>query len=229
MRACDPIVFHTANGSTATNKEAEIDLGTFDMTSQAYVLDDTPSVMSFGKRCMEEGYSFVWPSGKMPFMITKDGSRIDLTIHDNIPYIDLGTVECFPHDCCLSSRIQQLLEKGYDSKDELDDINVRRPSRRIHLDGESGLEVSNEDQDDRCHVKKLKSKKKKKKKKRAVNRPRRTASPGEELPPDDDGYAPGTPYDVLHLVTKPISKMIQQMKDMVLPKTSSKATKMISK
>ena len=66
MRACDPIVFHTANGSTSTNKEAEIDLGTFDMTSQAYVLDDTPSVMSLGKRCMEEGCSFVWPSGKMP-------------------------------------------------------------------------------------------------------------------------------------------------------------------
>ena len=71
QRTCDPIMFHTANGSTATQTEAEIDLGTFDMTSHAYVLDDTPSVMSLGKRCMEEGYSFVWPSGKMPFMITR--------------------------------------------------------------------------------------------------------------------------------------------------------------
>ena len=73
QRTCDPIMFHTANGSTATQTEAKIDLGTFDMTSQAYVLDDTPSVMSLGKRCMEEGYSFVWPSGKMPFMVTKNG------------------------------------------------------------------------------------------------------------------------------------------------------------
>ena len=192
MRACDPIVFHTANGSTATSKEAEIDLGTFDMTSQAYVLDDTPSVMSLGKRCMEEGYSFVWPSGQMPFMITKDGSRIDLTIHDNIPYIDLGTIECFPYDSCLSSPIQQLLERGHEADDDIDDFEVKRPSRRIHLDGESGLEISNEDQDGRYHVKKLKSKKKKK---RVVNGQGRTASPGEELPPDDDGYAPGTPYD----------------------------------
>jgi len=56
-RICDPIMFHTANGSTATQTEAEIDLGTFDVISQAYVLDDTPSVMSLGKRCMEEGYS----------------------------------------------------------------------------------------------------------------------------------------------------------------------------
>ena len=66
QRTCDPIMFHTANGSTATQTEGGIDLGTFDMTSHAYVLDDTPSVMSLGKRCMEEGYSFVWPSGKMP-------------------------------------------------------------------------------------------------------------------------------------------------------------------
>ena len=42
QRTCDPIMFHTANGSTATQTEAEIDLGTFDMTSHAYVLDDTP-------------------------------------------------------------------------------------------------------------------------------------------------------------------------------------------
>ena len=106
-RTCDPIMFHTANGSTATQTEAEIDLGTFDMTSQAYVLDDTPSVMSLGKRCMEEGYSFVWPSGKMPFMVTKNGERIDLTIHDNIPYIDLGTYECTPYECCHASKIQR--------------------------------------------------------------------------------------------------------------------------
>ena len=36
--ACDPIVFHTANGSTSTNTEAEVDLGTFDMTAQACIL-----------------------------------------------------------------------------------------------------------------------------------------------------------------------------------------------
>ena len=38
QRTCDPIMFHTANGSTATQTEAEIDLGTFDVTSHAYVL-----------------------------------------------------------------------------------------------------------------------------------------------------------------------------------------------
>ena len=193
-RTCDPIMFHTANGSTATQTEAEIDLGAFDMTSQAYVLDDTPSVMSLGKRCMEEGYSFVWPSGKMPFMITKNGERIDLTIHDNIPYIDLGTYECTPYECCQTSKIHELLGHPQDGFDNFDDIDeIGRPSRRVHLDGESGLEMSNEDQNDFQHVKKLK--KKKKKKGRAANRRKRMASPGEEALPEDGEYEPGTPYD----------------------------------
>ena len=192
QRTCDPIMFHTANGSTATQTEAEIDLGTFDMTSHAYVLDDTPSVMSLGKRCMEEEYSFVWPSGKMPFMITKDGERLDLTIHDNIPYVDLGTYECTPHECHHASRINDLLIRVQDDFSELNGIDdVGQPSRRIYLDGESGLETLNEDQRCSRHVKKLK-----KKKGRALNRRKQTATPGEEEEPPEDGkYTPGTPYD----------------------------------
>ena len=160
-RVCDPIMFHTANGSTATQTEAEIDLGTFDEISQAYVLDDTPSVMSLGKRCMEEGYSFVWPSGKMPFMITKSGERIDPTIHDNIPYIDLGTYECTPYECHQTSKIHDLLERFQECIDNFDDLDeIGRTSRRVYLDGESGFEVSVDDQGDSQHVKKLKVKKK---------------------------------------------------------------------
>ena len=196
-RTCDPIMFHTANGSTATQTEAEIDLGTFDVTSQAYVLDDTPSVMSLGKRCMGEGYSFVWPSGKMPFMITKNGERIDLTIHDNIPFVDLGTYECTPYECHQTSKIHDLLEQSQDNINNFDDLDeIGRTSRRVHLDGESGLEMSCNDQDGSQDVKKLKKKKKKKKKKgRASNRRKRIAAPGEEATPDDGDYEPGTPYD----------------------------------
>ena len=219
QRTCDPIMFHTANGSTATQTEAEIDLGTFDMTSHAYVLDDTPSVMSLGKRCMEEGYSFVWPSGKMPFMITKDGERIDLTIHDNIPYVDLGTYECTPHECHHASKINDLLIHVQDDFSELNDIDdVGQPSRRIYLDGESGLETLNEDQRCSRHVKKLK----KKKKGRAANRQKQTATPGEEEEPPEDGeYTPGTPMMDLLVMRQTLKMMV-----MVLLKTPLKVMKM---
>ena len=144
--------------STATQTEAEIDIGTFDVTSHAYVLDDTPSVMSLGKRCMEEGYSFVWPSGQMPFMITKIGERIDLTIHDNIPYVDLGTYECTPHECHHASNIHDLLTHSHVGINDFDDIDdIGQPSRRVHLDGESGLETSTENHNCSRYVKKLKN------------------------------------------------------------------------
>ena len=44
------MTFHTANGHTVTENMAELDLGTFENVSNAYILDDTPSVMSLGKR-----------------------------------------------------------------------------------------------------------------------------------------------------------------------------------
>ena len=120
------------------------------------------------------------------------GNVFDLTIHDNIPYIDLGTYECTPYECHQTSKIHDLLEHLQDNVDNFDDLDeIGRTSRRVYLDGESGFEVSNDSQDDSQHVKKLKVKKKRK----AGNRRRRTASPGEEVPSDDEGYAPGTPYD----------------------------------
>ena len=136
--------------------------------------------------------------------------------------IDLGTYECTPYECCQTSKIHELLERSQDGFDNFDDIDeVGRPSRRVHLDGESGLEMLNEDQDDSQHVKKLK----KKKKGRAANRRRRMASPGEEAPPEDGEYEPGTPYDGPFLVMKQISKM----KDMVLLKMPQKVMKMTSR
>ena len=88
-------------------------------------------------------------------------------------------------------------KKNRDSEDNVDNLDdVGRTSRRVHLDGAGGFEVLNEDQDGSHRIKKPKKKKKKKKKKRkSLNQRRRMASPGEEVPPDEGGYEPGTPYD----------------------------------
>ena len=45
---------------------------------------------------MREGYSFVWPNEQLPFLIDKNGAKISLTIHDDIPYINLGPDEPIP-------------------------------------------------------------------------------------------------------------------------------------
>ena len=56
----DRVNFHTANGITSTTTMVDLDFDTFNDPARAHVLEDTPSVLSLGKRCMEQGYTFVW-------------------------------------------------------------------------------------------------------------------------------------------------------------------------
>ena len=49
---------------------------------------DTPPIISMGKRCMEEGYSFVWAPYQAPELITPTGRKIRLTVRSYVPHID---------------------------------------------------------------------------------------------------------------------------------------------
>ena len=85
--------FHTANGVTSTSKTTDIQFNVFEEPVRAHVLEDTPSVLSMGKRCLEQGYIFVWPSGKDPFMIDNNGLMINMRVKDHIPYVSLDQVK----------------------------------------------------------------------------------------------------------------------------------------
>ena len=87
------INLHTANGVTSTSKMTDIQFNVFEEPVKAHVLDDTPSVLSMGKRCLEQGYTFIWPSGKDPFMIDSDGLIINMKVKDHIPYVSLDQVK----------------------------------------------------------------------------------------------------------------------------------------
>ena len=84
---------------------------------------------------MDEGYTFVWPCGQLPYMIDENGLRIDLTVHDNIPYISLGTDECKPRKDHEASRIHLFLF------DKNDDFNGEGTHRVFYIDSSSGDEV----------------------------------------------------------------------------------------
>ena len=77
----------------------------------AYVLDDTPSVLSVGKRCMKQGYGFVWPPGDNPFMINPDGKRISLFVNGDIPYVRAGSHKSIAHDDELAAAVKSILDK----------------------------------------------------------------------------------------------------------------------
>ena len=53
------------------------------------VLDNTPAVLSLGKLCDENGYSFEWINGQKPHLI-KDGIRIISNTENFVPIVVPG-------------------------------------------------------------------------------------------------------------------------------------------
>ena len=82
--------FMTANGVTQTQEVMNFKPKELDQESRAYVLEETPAVLAVGKKCMEQGYSFIWMSGCDPYLMDKTGACTPLTVRDNIPYIKLN-------------------------------------------------------------------------------------------------------------------------------------------
>ena len=52
-----------------------------------------PWVLSVGKRCVEEGYSFIWVARTTPVLISPSGTQIPLVVNNNVPYLPIGDVE----------------------------------------------------------------------------------------------------------------------------------------
>ena len=127
----ETVNFHTANGVTSTSKMTDLQFNVFEESVKAHVLEDTPSVLSMGKRCLDQGYTFIWPSGKDPFMIDNNGMMISMNVKDHIPYVNLdqakehGNVE----------KIKSLLEILNDDCSTSDGENT------LIIDGESGDEM----------------------------------------------------------------------------------------
>jgi hypothetical protein len=82
------IKLSTANGFMLADKRIPLQVGSFGgIEVEPLLLPSTPPVLSVGKRCMEEGYTFVWPAGKNPFMIGPNQERFDLEVKDFVPYL----------------------------------------------------------------------------------------------------------------------------------------------
>ena len=138
--------FHTANGVTSSTKRSDIEFEVFDEPAQAHILEDTPSVLSMGKRCLDLGYSFIWPSGKSPYMLDADGHIIEMTVKDYIPYVSIDQkkkrgqssriekiLNIISDECSTSEGENMMLIDG-ESGDELEDLtdNVGRSEGKSH-------------------------------------------------------------------------------------------------
>ena len=51
------------------------------------LLGSTPPVLTIGRRCMDHGYSFVWPNAKKPYFICPDGKRFTFEVDNYTPWL----------------------------------------------------------------------------------------------------------------------------------------------
>ena len=88
-KSFSPSIVITANGEVQTHEEAIVyakELGIF-LTMK--VLENTPAVLSLGKLCDENGYSYEWINGQKPHLI-KDGIRIICNTENFVPIVVQG-------------------------------------------------------------------------------------------------------------------------------------------
>ena len=74
-KSCSPTIVITANREVQTHEEATVYVKELDIFFTMKVLENTPAVLSLGKFCDENGYSYEWISSQKPHLI-KNGIRI---------------------------------------------------------------------------------------------------------------------------------------------------------
>ena len=88
-KSCSPTIVITANGEVQTHEEAIVYVKELGIFLTMKVLDNTPAVLSLGKLCDENGYSYEWINGQKPHLI-KDGIRIICNTENFVPIVVPG-------------------------------------------------------------------------------------------------------------------------------------------
>ena len=88
-KSCNPTIVITANGEVQTQEEAIVYVKELDIFLTMKVLENTPAVLSLGKLCDENGYSYEWINGQKPHLI-KNGIRIICNTENFVPIVVPG-------------------------------------------------------------------------------------------------------------------------------------------
>ena len=88
-KSCSPTKVITADGEVQTHEEATVSVKELDIFLTMKVLENTPAVLSLGKLCDENGYSYEWINGQKPHLI-KNGIRIQCNTEYFVPIVVLG-------------------------------------------------------------------------------------------------------------------------------------------
>ena len=85
-KSCSLTIVITANGEVQTQEEAIVYVKELDIFLTMKVLENTPVVLSLGKLCDENGYSYEWINGQKPHLI-QNGIRIPCNTGNFVPIV----------------------------------------------------------------------------------------------------------------------------------------------
>ena len=88
-KSCSPTIVITANGEVQTYEEATVYVKELDKFLTVKVLENTPAVLSLGKLCDENGYSYEWINGQKTHHM-KNGIRIQCNTENFVPIVVPG-------------------------------------------------------------------------------------------------------------------------------------------
>ena len=88
-KSCSPTIVITANGEVQTHEEAIVYVKELEKFLTIKVIENTPAVLSLGKLCDENGYSYEWVNGQKPHLI-KNGIGLQCDTENFVPIVVPG-------------------------------------------------------------------------------------------------------------------------------------------
>ena len=139
-KSCSPTIVITANGEVQTQEEAIVYVKELDMFLTMKVLENTPAVLSLGKLCDENGYSFEWFNGQKPHHF-KNGIRTSSNTESFVPIVVPGLSNSSSGSDASTSRTLSRQESHYStscssssSTPAVSEIHTRERGDRIESD-----------------------------------------------------------------------------------------------
>jgi len=87
--ADEPVELETANGLVNVDEQVTLQINGITEQIEAYLMEESPDVLSIGSRCELHGYGFHWePYSKKPYFVDPDGKRVTLVSVDQCPYLE---------------------------------------------------------------------------------------------------------------------------------------------
>ena len=90
--------FNGVGGHSECTDTASMQIEEFGEEARFLIAGHSPALQSVGRRCQEQGFSFVWPAGwgSTPYFVTPWGTKVPLIVDDCIPYLQPGDPRCAP-------------------------------------------------------------------------------------------------------------------------------------